>query len=870
MTTWNVQCACGAKNKVESSAKKPICGVCLRTLRLPVRVKALRSIHNFRYPAAAVVVLVLLGYALTHRDLFSSAEMATSSDLQQTELEAIHKAAIATTEQQFQDLFAAGRYPEALVEAQKLETTVKARVGERHVAYAAVLNYLGAVYQAQGKYGEAEQLVKRALTIEEQILGLSHPDLVRSIGNLALVYQLQHRYGEAEGLYKRALAIREGAFGPDHEMVVGILENLAALYIEQSNFSLAEPIQRRRLAILEHMFGQKSQKLVPILSELGDALYQSAKAGQAELVFRRALANCEAERTCREDDNLISPILGGLARVYRSRGQYDDAERLLTRVLEIKQRGPGGPGLATTLNTLGSLFVLQGKPKEAEMKYETALAIRQQSLGLEHLLVAESLNNLSQVYSAEGRFREAEELVKRAFAIEVKFFGHPIASQSINNLLNIYSFEGRESEAVPILRQLLALAEANGSQPQISLFAANLSIDLAKLGNTAGALEFSRKAIAAFTIENSQYQADQSVTPDLEGQADGVIEQRTDYFRRHVANLAAAVRQNIEPQTSAGREGLETAQWASRSSTAFAVQQMALRFASGGGALGAVVRESQDLSAQWRERDKALISALSKPESQRNQAQIDAIRRDVAAIEAKLSASAARLAKGFPDYVALESPQPLKAEEVQKRLGADEALVFFLTGDKESYVFALTRGNFDWQTIPVGAKDLSDKVAAFRRGLDVEELTRSAGAGKPVLFDVGLANELYALLFKPVEGLVKDKRHLIVVPTGALTGLPFHLLVTDKPPVAVPELKNLAAYRDAAWLIKRQAVSVLPSVASLKALRDFARGPGRQAHGRLRRSGFRSGRTRQGTGRKGQVSQAGGSQGPSDDHPRLQ
>ena len=43
--------------------------------------------------------------------------------------------------------------------------------------------------------------------------------------------------------------------------------------------------------------------------------------------------------------------------------------------------------------------------------------------------------------------------------------------------------------------------------------------------------------------------------------------------------------------------------------------------------------------------------------------------------------------------------------------------------------------------------------------------------------------------------------------------------------VAVPQvnaLRDLAAYRDAAWLLKRHAVSVLPSVASLKALRVFA------------------------------------------------
>ncbi len=73
----------------------------------------------------------------------------------------------------------------------------------------------------------------------------------------------------------------------------------------------------------------------------------------------------------------------------------------------------------------------------------------------------------------------------------------------------------------------------------------------------------------------------------------------------------------------------------------------------------------------------------------------------------------------------------------------------------------------------------------------------------------------------PVETLVKDKRSLLVAPSGALTALPFHLLVTEKPPAAIPE--TFAGYRDAAWLLKRQAVSVLPSVASLKALRVFAR-----------------------------------------------
>ena len=162
--------------------------------------------------------------------------------------------------------------------------------------------------------------------------------------------------------------------------------------------------------------------------------------------------------------------------------------------------------------------------------------------------------------------------------------------------------------------------------------------------------------------------------------------------------------------------------------------------------------------------------------------------------------------------------------------------------DDESYVFAVTGKDSAWKTIPLGAKSLSEKVAAFRRGLDVDALARGlaraectqseaekrgleraecAAASGRELFDLGLAHELYDTLIGPVEALIRDKRHLIVVPSGALTALPFHLLLTEMP-AAVPP-RDIAAYREAAWLLRRHAVSVLPSVASLKALRMFAR-----------------------------------------------
>jgi len=59
------------------------------------------------------------------------------------------------------------------------------------------------------------------------------------------------------------------------------------------------------------------------------------------------------------------------------------------------------------------------------------------------------------------------------------------------------------------------------------------------------------------------------------------------------------------------------------------------------------------------------------------------------------------------------------------------------------------------------------------------------------------------------------------VPPPSLSILPFHVLVAAQPVAAIPA--NVSAYRDMAWLAYRNPITVLPSIASLKALRQFAK-----------------------------------------------
>src|SRR5262249_39801863 len=94
------------------------------------------------------------------------------------------------------------------------------------------------------------------------------------------------------------------------------------------------------------------------------------------------------------------------------------------------------------------------------------------------------------------------------------------------------------------------------------------------------------------------------------------------------------------------------------------------------------------------------------------------------------------------------------------------------------------------------------------------------GFGRPLPFDLARAHALYKQLFGQVEDLIGDKR-LLIVPSGPLTQLPFQVLVTKAPKVALPEF--FGDYRDVAWLARKHAITVLPAVSSLKALRELAK-----------------------------------------------
>jgi CHAT domain-containing protein len=290
-----------------------------------------------------------------------------------------------------------------------------------------------------------------------------------------------------------------------------------------------------------------------------------------------------------------------------------------------------------------------------------------------------------------------------------------------------------------------------------------------------------------------------------------------------VAGLAGSVRAAEDP-AALRDEAFQAAQWALTTSASQALAQMGARFASGDDALATLVRQRQDLVETWRIKDEALLGALGRGDAD-SQAQSASLRTELSGISEQISGLDAELGARFPEYAELSNPKPLTIADVQGLLRDGEALLLFLVTVEDSYVWAVSRDKSSWTRVGIGAEALAEQVKKLRATLDPSGSLRAAEsafgeeiAEGGVPFDRTTAHELYKSYLAPLADVLDGQQSLLVVADGAFTSLPLSVLVTEPPEGddADPD-----ALRSTVWLMKTTALTTLPAVSSLKALRVF-------------------------------------------------
>ncbi len=146
-------------------------------------------------------------------------------------------------------------------------------------------------------------------------------------------------------------------------------------------------------------------------------------------------------------------------------GNYQGAVRsFLTAVQEAERFGPKDLRLAETLNLLGLTYIGQQRAQEAQSVLTRAVAIREESLGVPHVVTSATRTNLAHAFAMEGKVARAEQLYQHAIE-EIERLEGPYSLELDNpltSLSTLYLLQGRAVEAEPLARRTLAINERVG------------------------------------------------------------------------------------------------------------------------------------------------------------------------------------------------------------------------------------------------------------------------------------------------------------------------------------------------------------------------------------------------------------------------
>ena len=575
---------------------------------------------------------------------------------------------------------------------------------------------------------------------------------------------------------------------------------------------------------------------------------EQLKALQAQYIelyregaYDRALAAAEQAlalgvREFGPDDEQIAILAQSVGMLADAVGNLPLAEAKYRQAVRIGEKvyGVDSAGVSMTLDRLGGIVLAAGRTDEAQVLYERVLKIREDILG-DHSYSASAHAGLGDVKRVAGDFAGALPHYRKA----IKLLTSQKAEQAVAQSVFENEIKRHRDIFIGLSRASWGLRDAPGAD------AASLMNETYAAGQQAWATA-AASALARMTVRLKSGNTEMGrAIRQLQELSDRVLALHEDDMR---ALAAWSEVQRANPDYSellaqfralSIEQGKVNAPLAKRQTSLVARLQAEMAKCPPGQdkpgcdaskrEIEAISKELQALSAETSKGSGELMALHGRMQAAEERlpgyaeftARRTATLNESQELDTRLRKQRTEVVAAFPQYLAFTEPAPLSVAETQALLNRDEALVSILVGSQKTIVWAVTREGADWAEISVGEKVLAEHVSILRLGLDplAPGVSESVAANVGGSFDLLRAHVLYKLLLEPLKALLAGKQHLLLVPTGPLTSLPFQVLLTEPPR---PGAEAAEVYRDARWLIRRHALSVLPSVESLRSLRKFA------------------------------------------------
>jgi len=285
------------------------------------------------------------------------------------------------------------------------------------------------------------------------------------------------------------------------EIQATLMSTMGEVYQSLGLYEQATPLLENALSIRMGLYGDEHLDVCSSMNNLANLLTDKADYEGAEQLLRKAI---EIHQRLKGGQKEYAIILNSLAGLLLEKRDLEAAEPLFREALEIQRKllGEEDPDVADTLNNLAGVLNEKGNYPGAEALFREALELRRKLLGDNHPDVATTLNNLGMVLYKKGEYEEAEPLFKESLAVRRKIFGneHRKVATGLNNLALLYAMKDDYEAVEPLWREALAISRKvlGNKHPLVAISLCNLGWLQREKGEYEEAEALYREALKIF------------------------------------------------------------------------------------------------------------------------------------------------------------------------------------------------------------------------------------------------------------------------------------------------------------------------------------------------------------------------------------
>jgi tetratricopeptide (TPR) repeat protein len=362
----------------------------------------------------------------------------------------------------------------------------------------------GAALRARrtGTYDEAiaklRQACKTAATFSED-----DPRLGQSLVRLGDVYRRAQDYEAAEEAYLRALDATQTARGAGHVDLAPVLDRLGGIARFLGRVDEAYARHAEALVLKESLYGADSIPVAETCVPLGGQLLRMNRFEEADRMVQRAISI--RERLQGPENPGVGTATLMLSRIRHRTGAYEEAATLAEHAAQLMDEESPRRAIPASFAHLGygAACLTLARFEPALSHIESAIRVRRQVLGGEHLLVTQASLTLANHHRARGMYREAGRMYRDAEAGLVTALGarHPDVAGPSYGLADIARKLQRYDEAISLYRRVIDLSAAQAyPNPQLADAHVGSAQAHVRLGQEAQAFQHRARAFEILQI----------------------------------------------------------------------------------------------------------------------------------------------------------------------------------------------------------------------------------------------------------------------------------------------------------------------------------------------------------------------------------